>query len=310
MAPSPLIVIEPFPISYIAGHYLLYDVDVVTHIRRQYNICGVLLGSLPQIPQQSVFLGLPLHLMPEEARLLVEQGHAYIVDDARAHKVAILESGLNEEEKRAFKLLMRKQGRDAAEAVKKQAGERKEKALTRVAMERRKQRASSTDTDATSSTLDEEESLFSTVSQTDETASTISAGSMERPTPFAITPTTSHPLITHADTASHAGLPEVPSSYSLFKHLHKKGYFMSPGLRFGCQYTVYPGDPLRFHSHFLAVGKGWNDSIRMMEIVGGGRLGTGVKKGFMLGGEVNDSGEQKRGEGEDVRAFCFEWAGM
>jgi tRNA-splicing endonuclease subunit Sen34 len=87
--------------------------------------------------------------------------------------------------------------------------------------------------------------------------------------------------------------------------LHSKGYFLSPGLRFGCQYVVYPGDPLRFHSHFLAVAADWDQEIDLMDIVGGGRLGTGVKKGYLIGGV--EPGPEKEGE---VRTFSVEWAVM
>jgi len=93
----------------------------------------------------------------------------------------------------------------------------------------------------------------------------------------------------------------MPTSYPLYAHLHGLGYFLSPGLRFGCQYLVYPGDPLRFHSHFLAVGVDWDQEIDLMDIVGGGRLGTGVKKGYLLGGREPEG---------DVRTFSVEWAGM
>lgn len=88
---------------------------------------------------------------------------------------------------------------------------------------------------------------------------------------------------------------------------------MSPGLRFGCQYCVYPGDPLRFHSHFLAVGKGWDEEFDLMQLVGGGRLGTGVKKGFLVGGKEKRFREVDEGEGgseKGVRAFSIEWSGM
>ncbi|KAH0074067.1 hypothetical protein KCU96_g15346, partial [Aureobasidium melanogenum] len=74
-------VAEPFPIFLVAGRYTLYDINTVSHARRVHNIAGVLIGGLPQAPQQNVFLGIPLELMPEEARLLVEKGVAYIVDD-------------------------------------------------------------------------------------------------------------------------------------------------------------------------------------------------------------------------------------
>lgn len=71
---------------------------------------------------------------------------------------------------------------------------------------------------------------------------------------------------------------------------------------------AYPGDPLRFHSHFLAVGAEWDEEIDLLDIVGGGRLGTAVKKGYLLGGaeRKSDGGEE---EGS-VRTFCFEWAAM
>ncbi|KAF2103172.1 tRNA-intron endonuclease [Rhizodiscina lignyota] len=313
MAASSDVVSEPFPIFRVAGNYILYDINVVSHIRRQYNICGVLLGSLPQIPQQSVFLGLPLQLLPEEARLLAEQGHAYIVDDAREHKAAMLEAGLSEDEKAAFRTLLGRQSMEAAEAVRRKAGERKEKALKKIAMQRRKHKEGSVETDASGSTLegdDVESSLFSNASQTEDTASTISVASAQPPNSFAVTPTTSYPPLPQPDLSPAVLLPEVPSSYPLFKHLQQKGYFMMPGLRFGCQYSIYPGDPLRFHSHFLAVGRGWDDDIRMMEIVGGGRLGTGVKKAFMIGGNTECKDGEEVGDQSEVRAFCFEWAGM
>lgn len=100
-------------------------------------------------------------------------------------------------------------------------------------------------------------------------------------------------------------LVPVPSetSYPLYKHLHANSYFLSPGLRFGCQFMAYPGDPLRFHSHFVVTGMGWDEEIEMRDIVGGGRLGTGVKKAWMVGGEDKD----KPGV---VRTFCVEWGGF
>jgi len=42
--------------------------------RTQHNLCGLLSGTLPLIPQQNVFLGLPLRLLPEEVVYLLRQG--------------------------------------------------------------------------------------------------------------------------------------------------------------------------------------------------------------------------------------------
>lgn len=141
--------------------------------------------------------------------------------------------------------------------------------------------------------------------------STIAGGSVEH---HVITPTTSDLLLTPPSpppTPDSSTLPPVnPHAYAVYSRLHALNYFMSPGLRFGCQYMAYPGDPLRFHSHFLCRGYAWDEEIDLLDLVGGGRLGTGVKKGFLIGGK-EEGGVGSEGEGEvDARCFCIEWGGM
>lgn len=328
---------EPFPIFMLAHKYLLYDVDTVTYIRATYNITGVLMGGLPQAPQQNVFLGIPLELMPEEARLLVEKGVAYIVDDVKAHKQGVLGNGLGAEERKAFQSALRKQGVAAASAAERRGEDRKRDALDKkfgtgdwndIPQEmllssskrggKKNKRAggrtpvsgSVTPSAAEAATpVEESESLFGSGGppRTESRAASVATSAAE-PEPYGMTPTTSTPpLNSKPPTVGDAlPLPEVPSSYPLFKHMHEKSYFLSPGLRFGCQYTAYPGDPLRFHSHFLCNGMDWDEEFDLLDIVGGGRLGTGVKKGFLIGGEEKSSGSE---EG-NVRTFCVEWGGM
>lgn len=336
---------EPFPIFMLAHKYLLYDVDTITYIRATYNITGVLMGGLPQAPQQNVFLGIPLELMPEEARLLVEKGVAYIVDDVKAHKQGVLGNGLGSEERKAFQSALRKQGVAAATAAERRGEDRKKEALGKkfgtgdwndipeemlLSSSKRTGKkgkraggrtpisGSATPITAEAATpVDEPESLFGSgppVSslppsgpQRSESRKASSATSAAEPKPYGLTPTTSTPPLGSAPPPPEEALPlpEVPRSYPLFKHMHEKSYFLSPGLRFGCQYTAYPGDPLRFHSHFLCNGMDWDEEFDLLDIVGGGRLGTGVKKGFLIGGE--EKNEQSEGE---VRTFCIEWGGM
>lgn len=131
-----------------------------------------------------------------------------------------------------------------------------------------------------------------------------------------ITPTTTSALLLPSPSTppivpASQTLPSItPSAYALYKHLHAHAYFLSPGLRFGCQYMAYPGDPLRFHSHFLCRGYGWEEEIELLDLVGGGRLGTGVKKGFLIGG-LDDGGKGEEGKEEgEMRTFCIEWGGM
>ncbi|PNS18815.1 hypothetical protein CAC42_5354 [Sphaceloma murrayae] len=404
-------VAEPIPIHKVASRYLLHDANHVAYIRRTYNITGVLIGSLPQAPQQNVFLGLPVELMPEEAALLVEKGAAHIVDDSSQHTSAFLSNGLSGEEKQRFEALLNAQGSAAAEDQRRSAEARKDNALQRLAektgvekddiLQPRKigngdmdnwndlpedmlaprPRGSRTKSSSrrrggehsASSSLgpsrtnsygatqgaappsappsgppsgartpvgegqsqdastkaeteagqdgeeatSEEEMLFSGSLPVREKK--IKTSEVPMPPPHHITPTTSYPPLTERPSDAdgvHKAIQKVPvpKSYPLYKYLNEKGYFLAPGLRFGCQYMAYSGDPLRYHSHFLCNGKEWTEEWDLMELVSGGRLGTGVKKGFLMGGVVEPKGskadEQEASQDEEVRAFVVEWAGM
>ena len=315
-------VTEPFSISRVGGRYLLFDIDTISYARREHNICGVLIGTLPNLSQQNVFLGLPVELMPEEARVLVERGHAYVVDDEEVHRKGFLE--MSREDRLAYLQHMDKLGLDMAMATKKKLEERSAEALKKKGLatgHSKKEKAAaapapdssaSAPGDAPPATVENEESLFE------------SAPSNPRPVsapkskldPHYVTPATSYPPLPVPQPGSaHASLPlpDVPRSYPLFRYMHSRGYFSTPGLRFGCQYTMYPGDPLRFHSHFLATGLDWDEEFDLLDIVGGGRLGTGVKKSYLLGGENREA--KKEGKSldeqiESVRPFSIEWAGL
>ncbi|KAJ4351535.1 tRNA-splicing endonuclease subunit [Didymosphaeria variabile] len=313
---------EPFPISYVAGRYLLFDPPTVAYARRRHNVIGVLIGTIPNLSQQNVFLGIPLELQPEEARVLVEQGHAYIVDDAAVHRDGFLE--MSREDRLAYLRDMDEKGAEISREVVRRAKEKSEQALREKGLRPSKKINETTSTNADSSLFDADEQTGPVVKAPE-----------KRLEPTYITPTTSYPPLSRPQPSHALGFPEVPKSFPLFRYLHGKGYFMMPGLRFGCHYSVYPGDPLRFHSHFLATGLGWDEEFDLLDIVGGGRLGTGVKKAYLIGGEEkggkkkaediltlsmpswnpalrpNKEDEKKpRVDVEPVRAFSIEWAGL
>lgn len=291
-------VYEPFPIFEVSERYLIYDVDIAMHLRRKHNVCGTLIGNIPQANQQNFFSGLPLELMSEEARLLVDQGHAYIVDDTMSNLDGF--QNLSLEERANFREILRNQGLEASTAIQRQADARKIRGLAKMERKKRK-KARESNGSMIGKDQDDTESLFGTSVAPSTTSKDLQ--------PQLVTPTTSYPPLTSSLSIDMNKLPRVPSSYPLFAHLHCRGYFMLPGLRFGCQYSCYPGDPLRFHSHFLAVGYDWDEDINLLDIVGGGRLGTGVKKGYLIGGVDPDKESIEEGE-SSVRTFCFEWAAM
>jgi tRNA-splicing endonuclease subunit Sen34 len=324
----------PIAISLIGGRYFLFSADTVSYLRREHHICGMLIGSIPQIPQQNVFLGLPLELMPEEAQLLVVKNVAYIVDDASAHTEGLRK--LEKSQRREYLSNLRQAGEKAAKSQADLREQKKEQALKKRGLMPKSNGIQSDEVIGANDVPEGADIINAPLSdQTDElfpppnpatnfTRNKASPEDAPPPSALALTPATSDSLLPRPSRppGSLTSPIPVPKSYPLFAHLHSRGYFLSPGLRFGCQYVVYPGDPLRFHSHFLAVGIEWEQEIDLMEIVGGGRLGTGVKKGFLIGGvkpdveqrvvegEEEEEEEGEESKGERVRTFSVEWAVM
>ena len=323
--PAPDLPIPIFQVSQKVERYFLYDINTVTWLRQKHNILGVLIGTLPQIPQQNVFLGLPLELQPEEARILVEDGLGYIVNDLDWHTKELRSKSTTQVE--AIKADLHKDGLEVARELEK--SRQNQARLARRVVRSNSRSSSSSDSNISHNVRGRddtsEETLFEN-SSPQVTTSTTFAPSNSDPKAWTITPATSYPLLATPPRPKSPSLPKVnPCSYALFKHLHHEGYFITPGIRFGCQFSVYPGDPLRFHSHFLAMSADWDEEFGLLDLVGGGRLGTGVKKGWLIGGVEGKNTAQgalkeigsteaaairSKNDEPEVRTFCIEWGGM
>lgn len=313
-------------ITKVGGRYLVFEVKDVAALRRDNCICAVLVGTTPQMPTQNVFSGLPLELTAEEAKLLVDKGAAYVADDAASHleqltskdpatRQAYLQS--LKTRRRAFERLAAEQ----AVQSKKVGESMRTKALAKRAAsagqgaskpgpggkEAGQEPERQPDLTGDEDSLVSDYSLFSTTS----TAEKPRGGQAPPSATFHITPTTSVDML--ANPQAHTVSIEAPHGYSLFKHLNCHGYYVTPGIRFGADYSVYPGDPFRYHAHFMATSFEWDDEITVLDLVTGGRLGTGVKKGFLVGGEAPTSllDDVAKDAGDDrVRAFTIEWVAM
>ena len=315
----------------------------------------MLTGTLPQASQQNVFFGLPLRLMPEEARVLAETRAARVVKDRENHEkqLRLLEAGSpqQKQKKNEWMASLRALGERILQEQQSDKQGRTQKAKGRMGEEARvkrearaaerasksqsaenAQQARTNDADAPSADVklfdpDEPNTSQNVEKTTDSDPANVVTEEMSTPMSAlrtsdelpSITPTISSPPFStdQIDSEVDAGLPPVPSSYPLFKYLHQRGYFMSPGLRFGCQYMAYPGDPLRYHSHFMVIGREWEEEVDLLTLIGVGRLGTGVKKGVLIGGVEPDRtsdqsllGAEADSSDGNVRCFCIEWGGM
>lgn len=314
MATPPPPETKKIRISQVAGRYLIFDLADVMQLRRVHGMCSVLVGTNPQAPNQNIFSALPLELLPEEAALLVGRGDAYLADDPRAHLEALTRA---EGERR--RALYAQAHRDQRVEVRLDI-EEASAARSRAAKVAREARAAAGKKDAK---RPEEGALVPKTAPAGPASEDADEPSLfaSSPAPYNmpskdarrstggvyLTPSTSAGLL--PPRAEEPQELSPPEGCPLYAHLSSRGYFMTPGLRFGGKYSVYPGDPFRFHAHFIANSYGWDEGVELLDLVGTGRLAGAVKKGLLLGAEEPGDGAGGTG-GANVRTFCVEWAAM
>ena len=112
-------------------------------------------------------------------------------------------------------------------------------------------------------------------------------------------------LFTDLESARTAGVWTYPDDLvetarcATFRKLWEEGMYMGQGIKFGGEFLGYPGDPLRYHSHFVTTTMTHPDRvIRPLELVAFGRLGTATKKAHLLCCFDEDGTDSDQEEGE------------
>ncbi|RCK55228.1 tRNA-splicing endonuclease subunit SEN34 [Candida viswanathii] len=228
---------------------LIFNIDDAKKLRNEYNILGVLTGTLQQYPQQNTFLSVPLRLVIWEVLWLLKNKKAILVDQ-KAYRTARL------------------------------TGE---------------------------------------VSNTNYSGNLITTANTEPSADLELAMKYQVPVKEYVRRylANSTFTVDTFIRYArYYSHLQNHGYFINPGLKFGGDLVIYPGDPLRYHSYSIVKF----EFVDMHQIVVGGRLATSVKKNLVIMGERNLS-TQKHDEVDDEvideifedsvpLTFSIEWAGF
>ncbi|KAI0806973.1 tRNA-intron endonuclease catalytic domain-like protein [Fomes fomentarius] len=297
----------------------VWNVEDIATLRAKHHICGVLTGTLPHLSQQNVFLGLPLVLLPEEVVLLLEKQLAILIDDPNVHpspSAEDLRSWNAEREILARQQIAVAEAEKMSEKASKLSSseaairKRKDREAKRAAAARAKALAEGVPVDDPTAIppqplLSATEDRAATPKATAPVFNvTIPASSSDLPW-YAPNPCTYSTL----EAARQAGIWTYPTTAyerakcRVFQDLWENGNCMGGGIKFGGDFLVYPGDPLRYHSHFVAsVIESPHAPLTPMEIVAHGRLGTATKKAHLFCEWNEDSHE--------VTYFSVEWAGF
>lgn len=92
---------------------------------------------------------------------------------------------------------------------------------------------------------------------------------------------------------------EFDTKYLVFQELRDRGYIVSPGIKFGCDFAVYERGPGIDHAPYLVQVYKPGSDITATAIVLAGRLATTVKKQFIVA--IPKSKERK------VQFIGFDW---
>ena len=280
-----------------------------------------------------MFLGLPLRLLSEEVVYLLRKGVAILIDETRAYIPPTADERETFLEQEQQEIQAQKERTLQHQDEQRRLVEAKLQAEEAGALERRRARQAAKDSpshDGVSAkdalkrmpyvhfTQGESASIPGYVPCTQAMLSDAPAGAQVN-------------AYTTLGEAMQAGVWTFPRTLeqrarcAVFEDLHEQGYFLSTGLRFGGDFVVYPGDPLRYHSHYTAtILAAPEQAVPAFHIIASGRLGTAVKKSHLLCQSntfVRDDtqAEDRRRRGDDdtlqkpwgqVQYWSLAWAGF
>ncbi|XP_049784503.1 tRNA-splicing endonuclease subunit Sen34 isoform X2 [Schistocerca cancellata] len=262
------------------GKAFVWNADDWLTLREQHRIIGNLIGCLPHMPRQETFLGLPLELLPEEATLLVEKKIATLARFPSLSRAP--GSGIQNEYEKYRKRIYEEQTEHLMQSRREQVTnmidkivEGKKLKLMGVKKSKRKK----TESPPEEALCDMEDIVIDKEELLKEEFAKIKPVTIENTLVqiFSV-----YPWLRQEDACPvRWEFPKSPLDkirYKVFKDLWDKGYYMTSGKKFGGDFLVYRGDPLKFHAHFLILCKERECSISLYEFITFGRLGTNVRK--------------------------------
>ncbi|GFO12881.1 tRNA-splicing endonuclease subunit sen34 [Plakobranchus ocellatus] len=286
-------------ITYSNGSFFLWNAEDVHMLREECRIVGKLVGCLPRAPRQNVQLGLPLQLMPEEAKLLVDIDAAAIVIEkppsetlVRARKAAFenVRQQNFQIQQRLYKKHRKEEvsqrmdsiiaGKKAKKRKLKEEALKLDQAIGSVDNTESAELETALEAESVPASKDEEEDETIESLTVDDIVNTETSEDHALIQIFTENPWKQN-LLPFRDWTYPSTERDV-LRYLVFKDLWGKGFYLTSGAKFGGDFLVYPGDPARYHSHYIAVCRSQFDEMPCLDLVSLGRLGSNVRKTALL----------------------------
>ncbi|XP_045450755.1 tRNA-splicing endonuclease subunit Sen34 [Melitaea cinxia] len=240
-------------------------------IRVNYRICGALFGTIASFPRQNDFKGLPMMLLSVEAALLVEKGFCELFELSK------LNEDLSEEQKQQIKEADEKVLDEQAEAFKMRKISQLSQKIDVIVAGKKKKMLSKGIVDVN---IDKEALLQEEINKIPKLAPIHTLVHLPTEHSLDIEPTPLQVNVLKPCILSGEGAIQ----YSIFKDLWEKGYHITNGSKFGADFLIYPGDPVKFHSmYMLRCVNNTTEGFRPPSLVAFGRLSVSVNKLAVFG---------------------------
>ena len=98
-------------------------------------------------------------------------------------------------------------------------------------------------------------------------------------------------------TLANSVMGGLDEKYAVYRNLRERGYVVTPGIKYGCDFAVYEHGPGVDHAPYIVQVMGSGEGLSASGIVEAGRLATTVRKTFIIAVV----------EGDEVRFLSFKW---
>ncbi|XP_053606919.1 tRNA-splicing endonuclease subunit Sen34 isoform X2 [Plodia interpunctella] len=207
-------------------------------LRTKHRICGTLIGSITSYPRQNDFLGLPMALMSEEAALLVDIG------TCKLYAIENIVYKPSDKQKEDFKTHLNRALEEQRQVLRKKKIEQLSQKIDVIIAGKRQKLLSKGITDVY---LDKQTLLQEEINKLPILPPVHLLEHL--PTEFNLDAETN-------EICSDILLPSIKDPLgslkcAVYRDLWQRGHYITDGAKFGSDYLVYPGDPVRFHAMYM-----------------------------------------------------------
>ncbi|GLV42634.1 tRNA splicing endonuclease subunit 34 [Carabus blaptoides fortunei] len=243
-------------LSFYDGVSLVFNVNDWYELRTKYRIVGEFIGATRTIP-----IALPSALCPEETYLLIKKGVAKLVKWENLYCVPSLV------DKEKFQTKLNQSFEEQKVIFVEDRKMQLENLVDTIILGKKRESAENVSKD---DILRTEMSKFPILKE-ENMVSCIC---------------TQHPeyLRGTATDVSTSNLFNYTNKLkcAVYEDLWDKGYYITSGRKFGGDFLVYLGDPVSYHAVYIVKCVQGEESHNVSEIIAYGRIGTSVKKKFVL----------------------------